>query len=192
MQVALIIVSVFLAISVVFNLIFLHMLRNLILAVMQIDELQEELAFVQGETDIPDELIDQKFLDAILLCHIEKNPFDGDVWKIVDTSSYEKNHIIGLTYFVQPDTFEELKNAVSVDKIKDNVRQKIIDAIYDEDDEIDEDFINELIEQAYDEIVEEDYDIDEEHGTMTRPLLPHCTVYHLKDGRWLWRQESSS
>ena len=192
MVVALIITSVFLVLSLLLNIIFWRMLHNLINAVMQIDEFSEELAFVQGETDIPEEAIEQKFINAILLCHIEKNPFDGDVWKIVDTSSYEKNHIIGLTYFVQPDTFEDLKNAVSVDKIKDNVRQKIIDAIYDEDDEIDEDFIDEIIEQAYDEIMDEDYDIDEEHGTMTRPLLPHCTVYHLKDGRWLWRQESSS
>lgn len=192
MQVALIIISIFLVVSASFNVLFLHMLRNLINAVMQIDELSEELAFVQGEADIPEEAIEQKFINAILLCHIEKNPFDGDVWKIVDTSSYEKNHIIGLTYFVQPDTFEDLKNAISVDKIKDNVRQTIIDAIYNEDDEIDEDFIDEIIEQAYGEIMDEDYDIDEEHGTMTRPLLPHCTVYHLKDGRWLWRQESSS
>lgn len=169
------------------------MLRNLILTAMQIDELTEELAFVQGETDIPDELIDQKFLDAILLCHIEKNPFDGDVWKILDTSSYQKNHVIGLTYFVQPQTFEDLKNAISSDNVKDRVRQQVIEAIYDDDeDEIDEDFIDEIIEQAYNEIMNEEYDIDEEHGTMTRPLLPHCTVYHLKDGRWLWRQESSS
>ncbi len=192
MEIALIIISVFLVLSLLLNIIFRKMLHNLINAVMQIDELSEELAFVQGEADIPEEVIEQKFINATLLCHIEKNPFDGDVWKIVDTSSYEKNHIIGLTYFVQPDTFEELKNTVSVDKIKDSVRQKIIDAIYDKDDEVDENFIDELIEQAYDEIVEEDYNIDEEHGTMTRPLLPHCTVYHLKDGRWLWRQESSS
>ena len=192
MGIALIVISVFLVLSFLLNIICWKMLRNLVNTVLQIDELSEELAFVQGEADIPEEAIDQKFINAILLCHIEKNPFDGDVWKIVDTSNYEKNHIIGLTYFVQPDTFEDLKNAVSVDKIKDNVRQKIIDAIYDEDDAVDEDFIDEIIEQAYDEIVEEDYDIDEEHGTMTRPLLPHCTVYHLKDGRWLWRQESSS
>ena len=192
MVVALIITSVFLALSLLLNIIFWRMLHNLINSVIQIDELSEELAFVQGEADIPEEAIEQKFINAILLCHIEKKPFDGDVWKVIDISSYEKNHIIGLTYFVQPDTFEELKNAVSVDKIKDNVRQKIIDAIYDEDDEIDEDFIDEIIKQAYGEIMDEKYDIDEEHGTMTRPLLPHCTVYHLKDGRWLWRQESSS
>lgn len=191
MQVALIIVSVFLAISIVVNLIFLHMLRKLILAVMQIDELTEELAFVQGETDIPDELIDQKFLDAILLCHIEKNFLDDNVWKIVDTSNYQKNHIIGLTYFVQPQTFEDLKNAVSSDNIRDQVRRKIIDAIYDNDEDVDEDFIDEVIDQAYGEIMNEEYNIDEEHGTMTRPLIPNCTVYHLKDGRWLWRQESS-
>lgn len=148
---------------------------------------------MQGETDIPDELIDQKFLDAILLCHIEKNPFDGDVWKTVDISNYQKNRIIGLTYFVQPQTFEALKNAVNPDNVKDKIRPQIIKAMYDDDDEdeIDEHFIDEIINQAYSQIMDEEYDIDEEHGTMTRPLLPHCTVYRLKDGRWLWRQESS-
>ena len=153
--------------------------------------MEEELLFAEGEIDIPEDKIQQKFLDAILLCHLERNNQDDSTWKIVDTSSYNKNHIIGLTYFVQPQLFDDLKATVNEDTLRERAKEKIIDAIGDEYEDADLDFLDDLIDEAMEELMGDKYDIDEEHGTMTRPLLPHCTVYQLKDGRWLWRQEPS-
>lgn len=191
MKIALIIVSICLAIAGCFCFILIKILKHLLDTLIEEQQMEEELAFVEGEIDIPEERIAQKFPNAIMLCHLEKNEFDDSTWKIVDTSSYSKNHIIGLTYFVQPQLFDELKATVSDDAIRDRAKEKVLDAIGDDYEDADMDFLDELIDEAMEELMGDKYDIDEEHGTMTRPLLPHCTVYHLKDGRWLWRQESS-
>lgn len=186
---AIIILSAVLALALLIIFVLYKIVRVLVTGMTEIEQLQEELAFVQGKIDIPEEQIAQKFLDVILLCHIEKNPNNGETWKIVDTSNYMKNHIIGLTYFVQPQLFDEIKNAVNEDNLREQIRADIIQELQLDENELDSDFVNDILNQAMNELVEDNYQIDEEHGAMTRPLLPHCTVYQLKDGRWLWRQE---
>lgn len=191
MVIALIIVSIVLLLSIFLNSILLKMVRNAVNTLVDIDKAEEELAFLSGEIDIPEEDIAAKFPDAIMLCHLEKNTTSEDTIKIVDISSYEKNHVIGLTYLVQPQLFDDLKSAVNTDAIKERVLRKLCEEYEVNLDDTDNEFMEQLLEQAMAEVMDEEYTIDEEHGTMTRPLLPHCTVYQLKDGRWLWRQESS-
>jgi hypothetical protein len=125
------------------------------------------------------------------LCHLEKNldPNDESTTKIVDISSYPKNHIIGITYFVQHQLFSDLKDSVKMDNLKEKVLNEFMKDHDIDPDEADMDFINELVDNSIKEVMQEEYDIDETGGAMTRPLIPNCTVYQLKDGRWLWRQE---
>lgn len=193
MVIALVIISILLLLSLLFNIFFLKMIKQLSDVIIQINELSEELAFSQGTVNVPEEAIAHKFLNATIICYIKKNPVDGETWKIIDVSSYEKNHIIGLTYFVQPQIFEDIKSAIGIDQIKDKIRPLIEEALRaeaeDDDEEVDEEFIDSVIEQAYEEIMKTDYLVDEENGEMIRPPIPHCTVYQLKDGRWLWRPQ---
>lgn len=189
MIVALIIVSVILLLSILLNLFLLIMVHNAVNTLVDIDKVEEELAFLSGEIDIPEEDIAAKFPNAIVLCHLEKNISSEDTTKIVDISNYEKNHIIGLTYLVQPQLFDDLKSAVNADAIKERVFRRLCEEYDINPNDTDNEFIEQLLEQAMAEVINEEYSIDEEHGTMTRPLVPHCTVYQLKDGRWLWRQE---
>ena len=189
MKIAFVIAVILLFFACVGCFLLARLLKTLLTSLKMEDEFEEELAFTQGIIDIPEERIAQKFEDAILLCHVEQKPLDYNITKIVDTSNYMKNHVIGLTYFVHPQMFQELKYYIDDDQIRERMRSAILERLPD-DEEIDEDFINELINRAMEKLAEDgEYQIDEEYGTMTRPLLPHCTVYQLKDGRWLWRQE---
>lgn len=192
MVVALIIVSACLGIAILYSVTMTKILKSITADIISQQKMEEELLFVEGEIDIPEERIAKKYPKAIMLCHLKKNNQDESTWKIIDTSMYSKNHIIGLTYFVQPQLFEELKAAVNTDALREKARERILQEVDLDDDDMDEDFIDDLIDQAIEELLGEDsYQIDEKYDTMTRPLLPNCTVYQLKDGRWLWRHESS-
>lgn len=185
------VLSIMLILSIVLITLLLRALKNIFKGIQEREDLEEELAFLQGEIDIDEDRILRKFPDAILLCHLEQDPSLGesDTIKIFDISNYSKNHIIGLTYFVQPQFFEDLKNSVKMKQMRDRLRQKFMEDNDIDPDEADIDFINSILDEAIGEVLEEEFLFDEKAQTMTRPLLPHCTVYQLKDGRWLWRQE---
>lgn len=192
MIVAIIILGIFLLISILFNLASLKTLFNVMQEIKDLDDLREEYDFLNGDIDIAEDRIAQKFPNTILLCHIEKNSDSNDdsTTKIFDISNYAKNHVIGLTYFVQPQLFEDLKSSTNADAMRDRLRAQFLKDHSINPDEADEEFVNQLIDDAMKEVMNEGYFIDEANGAMTRPLIPNCTVYQLKDGRWLWRQES--
>ena len=145
----------------------------------------EELEFLQGEIDIPEERIAQKYTDAIVLFNTAADPDaqTTDVTKIVDTSCYLKNKVIGLTYLVPEQMLDEIKEAISHADIKERVITQLQQLYPELDlDGADSDFLENLMDGAIDEVLEEE--------TQTQPLIPHCTVLQLTDGRWIWRQES--
>ena len=182
MVIAIIILSILLAAAGLVILVLITLCKRLLGQMIDIYNIQEEIAFLQGEIDIPEEDIAQKFRNATIIYNVEKDTLSTGVQKIVDISNYEKNHLIGLTYLVQPQMFDELKAEISSDAVQEEVRRRILE---EEDiDENDLDFLNDLIKDAVDE------EFGAEGEIMARPLLPNCTVYLLKDGRWLWRQES--
>jgi energy-converting hydrogenase A subunit M len=73
---------------------------------------------------------------------------DDSSTQIYDTSLYMKNHVIGLTQFVQKQVLEQVAQELNVD-----------------------------IEDILD-------------GADSGAVIEDCTVYQLKDGKWLWRPES--
>lgn len=190
MVVGLIILSVLLLISILGNIIMYHMLKALVKLTNEFEYAEQELAFCNGEIEIPESEIEQKFPNAIIMCHLEQNKISNEILKIVDISSYEKNHIIGLTYLVQPQFFDDLKAQFRSPDMKKELKRRILEENECDPDEIDDEYLTSLLDGAIQEVLGEEYNFDEEEGTMTRPLLPNCTVYQLKDGRWLWRQES--
>lgn len=191
MLIAIIILGILLLGSILFNISSFRALFNLMREINELDELREEFDFLNGDAEIAEDRIAQKFPNAIILCHLEKNidPNDESTTKIVDISSYPKNHIIGITYFVQHQLFSDLKDSVKMDNLREKILNQFLEDRDIDPDEADMDFINELVDNSIKEVMQEEYDIDETGGAMTRPLIPNCTVYQLKDGRWLWRQE---
>jgi len=122
----------------------------------------EEIDFIQGRTDIPDKRILNKYLHVGIIYKVAKSATNSD-YKIFDVSEYEKNNVIGLTYFVQEQDFEMFKRkaitrimaGIDLDELDDESRE-ILQAGLAQDN-----FIS---------------------------IIDDCTVYQLKDGRWLWRE----
>ena len=113
---------------------------------MEMMALEEEIDFMHGREEIPEEKIARKFVDVTLLCNVEKVNSLNQIEKIVDVSNYHKNKVIALTYFVQPHVFHELQAS-----------------------------IGEAAESATENLI---------------TPIPNCTVIQLKNGQWVWRQES--
>ena len=79
-------------------------------ALQELEQLYFQLEFLQGnEYDKTYSAIEEIFEDVILLLQVKPNPdrSDQSITKIFDTSLYLKNHIIGLTYFVQEQIAKE-------------------------------------------------------------------------------------
>lgn len=183
MQTAIIILSISLAIAVLYGIVVSRLLYIAVGEILQVEEREEEIAFENGLIDIPEEVIEEKFPNAILFCHLERDDIHQNWWKAFDVSSYAKNRVIGLTYFVQPHIFDDLAQSIRDGEVRDAIRQQLKEMM---DDEVESEIIDNIIDETLDEM---GYRIDDSGTTMTKPLIPNCTVYHLKDGRWLWRQE---
>lgn len=190
MLIAIIVLSILLLGSILFNLSSLRALFNIMREVRELDQLREEFDFFNGDADIAEDKIAQKFPNAIILCHLEKNinPQDDSMTKIIDISSYKKNHIIGITYFVQHQVFADLKDSTKMDALRKKVFDELVEEHNIDPEDADIDFLNQIIDETIEEVLGEEYG-DDASETLTRPLIPNCTVYQLKDGRWLWRQE---
>lgn len=137
---------------------------------IRIKNAQQELAFFNGEINIPEEDILQKFVNVTLFYNIEKDSSIQGIHKIIDLSSYEKNNVIGLTYLVQPQIFNELYSAINLDNFKEYFLQQ---------ENISENDFKNILKSLE----------DNEDTIVAQPFIRNCTVYQLKDGRWLWRQE---
>lgn len=174
MVIAIVILSILLLFSV---LVCVKMGQIVYQAVGTIDNLKQEyetMMFMEGIVDIPDEAIMYKFDDASLLCRTLPSE-EGEVRQVFDTSLYMKNKVIGLTYFVPKQDLEEFKRNLQKDKeLEKQLRRKLkLEGI-----EISTEELREILQQT--PVINEN---------SPPPIIPHCTVYCLKDGRWLWRQE---
>lgn len=175
MVIAIISLSIMLFISIIFNIFIFKLFNRSLDRIITLNNEFEELEFMEGIADIPEEKILQKFEDATLFCNTVPTKTD-EVLQIYDTSLYLKNKIIGLTYFVPEQDFTDIKNDLQLKRkdIEKHIRQKLAEQQIEVTAQEFEEIMMNAMEQAQAAIV---------------PLLPHCTVYQLTDGRWLWRKE---
>lgn len=138
-------------------------LRKVLKNYFELCNIFDELAFIQGDNNtILQQEIKQKFEDTTLIYNVEKGTTDYAI--IVDTSKYLKNNLIGLTYLVPAHEYEQLAKDV-IKNIKDKVKDK------------------------YNEDIEPQWLEDSVHDTMDGVVIPHCDIYQLKNGRWIWRSK---
>ena len=183
MVVVAILLGVLLIISVLLNTFLFRATRALMKQLIESDNIAEEIAFMQGDYDLPEEEILNIYPNAILLCSLAKNPFNDDTLKVTDVSNYHKNHVIGLTYLVQPQLYDDIRKDFDSPQLRNRLRQSIIEEQGLDPEEADLEFIDRVIEESIQET------FTEYNGTLIKPLMRNCTVYQLKDGRWLWRSE---
>ena len=129
MVIALVIVSILLALIIFIDVIIAIAASAYWRREAEEAKLEEEFLFFNGDIEIPEEDIEKAYYNVLTVCKVEvKDDLPDDVIeKIIDVSQYEKNHIIGLTFFVQKQECEKLK------------------AQLDESAEEEENFINQLI-----------------------------------------------
>lgn len=180
MVIAVIILTIILFITLIYCIKVTKLFLNSLDAISSMNNDFEEIQFVEGFGDIPEEKILQKFEDAILFCKTIPSKTD-DMLQIFDTSLYMKNKVIGLTYFVPEQNLTEVKQNFINNKhdLKTNLRKHIERMGLELSDEEFEALFHHAVENL-------DKDIEE-----SIPLIPHCTVLLLKDGRWLWRKEGN-
>lgn len=147
-------------VAVITILIFL--LRKLMKNYIDMCDIVDELNFIEGNNDIliQKEEIIRKYENVILLYNIQRGTFE--YMTVVDTSKYEKNNLIGLTYIVPAQEFDKLASDV-----KKNVKRKIQNRI-----EIESEWLDDSLEEI-----------------MQGTLIPMCDVYQLKNGKWIWRSK---
>ena len=174
MVIAIIILSILLLLSVLLCGKMGQMIFNMVGVIQGLRAEHETIMFMEGLTDIPEEDILYKFDDASLLCRTLPSK-ENEVQQVFDTSLYMKNKVIGLTYFVPEQDLVEFKRNIQKDKdLERQLRRKLkLEGI-----DISSEELNEILTQH--PLMDED---------SPPPIITHCTVYCLKDGRWLWRQE---
>lgn len=122
----------------------------------------DELNFFDGgEAPFQKNEVLYHYENVTLLYNIQRGT--TEYLTILDTSKYEKNNLIGLTYVVPAADYDKM--AKDVEK---HIRSKIADKLED----FDKDFLSEHI-----------------HETMDGVLIPLCDVYQLKNGRLMWRSK---
>ena len=178
MVIAIIVLILILSVSAVLNYILLRALGKAADAIIALQNEFTDLQFMEGMLDIPEEEILQKFDDAFLLCQtipVEEE----DVRQIFDTSLYLKNKVIGLTYFVPKQLLESVQQEVTTDaRIEEIVRRNLEENGI----EVDEETFQIIFQETKKQLELDD----------SPPIIPHCTVYQLKNGRWIWRQEDEN
>ena len=178
MIVAVVILSIILLMALTYCVKITKLFLNSLDAISDINNEFEEIQFIEGFGDIPEEKVLRKFEDAILFCKTIPSKTE-EMLQVFDTSLYMKNKVIGLTYFVPEQNLTEVKQNFIDDKhdLKTNLRKRIERMGLEISDEEFEALFRHTAENI-------DKDIEE-----SVPLIPHCTVLLLKDGRWLWRKE---
>ena len=175
MVIAIISLSIILSISIIFNIIILKLFNRSLDTIITLNNEFEELEFMEGIADIPEEKVLQKFEDAILFCNTVPTKTD-EVLQIYDTSLYLKNKVIGLTYFVPEQDLIDIKH--NLQSKREDIEKQIRRTLAEHQIEVTAQEFEEIMKNAM-----------EQAQTAIVPLLPHCTVYQLTDGRWLWRKE---
>ena len=178
MVIAIILLILILSVSATLNYILLRALGKAADAIITLQNEFDDLQFMEGMLDIPEEEILQKFDDAFLLC--QTIPIEGeDARQIFDTSLYLKNKVIGLTYFVPKQILKDVQQEVTTDaKVEEIIRR----GLEENGIEVDEETFQLIFQEAKDQLELDD----------SPPIIPHCTVYQLKNGRWIWRQENEN
>ena len=92
MVIAIISLSIMLFISIIFNIFIFKLFNRSLDRIITLNNEFEELEFMEGIADIPEEKILQKFEDATLFCNTVPTKTD-EVLQIYDTSLYLKNTI---------------------------------------------------------------------------------------------------
>lgn len=180
MVIALITLSIVLLISILFNIQLGRMFVNTLNAMTDMQKEFEEIQFMEGNLDFPEEDIQEKFEDVSLVCRTVPSK-DGEMMQVFDTSLYMKNKIIGLTYFVPEQELQDVNSELRNNSdILRKIRRKLEEMGAEfTDTEEEQEYFQEIVNRAI------EYEKREEV-----PILEHCTVCHLKDGRWIWRQEN--
>lgn len=155
---------VILTLCIAVIVILVALLRKIMKQYIDMCNVFEELSFFDGdEPFFKDEDVAQRFENVVLLYNVQKGTTDYSI--IVDTSKYEKNNLIGLTYIVPAKDYEKLASDVHRN-IKGKVGNKL------EELELDDEWMAKSIQEAMDGV-----------------LVPLCDVYQLKNGRWIWRSK---
>ena len=151
---------VILSVCIAIIVILIALLYKIIKRYFEMCEVFDELDFLEGKDNaFPQKDIQCKYENVLLLYNIQRGTTEYTV--IVDTSKYEKNNLIGLTYLVPAADYDRLAKDVV-----HNVKRKIKEEYKDED----IDFLEDSIKD-----------------TMNGTIIPMCDVYQLKNGRWIWR-----
>lgn len=101
-------------------------------SIEELESLYFQLFFLEGnDYDKQSPLIQQIFENVNLLISIQVNPNKNDksTTKIFDTSLYLKNRTIGLTYFVQEQTAEEIIASDSLKQLAQEAQISVADAL---------------------------------------------------------------
>ena len=179
MIIAVIILAILLLISCMLNFKLARTVLELMKTIVNQHKEFEEIQFMEGFADISEEDILVKFEDVSLVC--QTLPSDtGEMSQVFDTSLYLKNKIIGLTYFVPRQVLENVSAELAEDKnaiIRQIKRKLRMEGA--EEEANDEEMLQKIVDDA----------IQQADIASATPILQHCTVLHLKDGRWIWRQE---
>ena len=151
MVIAIIILSIVATISILANILIISYLKHIFDKIKTFVQISKQLDALNPNfsMDIDEKDCEAIYKDVNLIVTVEKSEVTATSY---DISSYEKNNIIGLTYFVQEQDLKEMQ-------------QK---------------FLKQIPEAA-------EMSPQEQQELFTKPeIIPHCDVYHLKDGNWLW------
>ena len=153
---------VILSVCIATIVILIALLHKVMKLYFEMCEVFDELDFFDGNSQVfPQKDIERKYENVTLLYNIQKGT---EYSIIVDTSKYEKNNLIGLTYLVPAADYDKLANDVMR-----NVKRKMKE---EAGKDADVDFIEETVQD-----------------TMDGVLIPLCDVYQLKNGKWVWRSK---
>ena len=120
----------------------------------------EELYEIEEDGMPRESDIEKSYKDVTLVYCVRPGPQYATIF---DTSRYEKNNLIGLTYVVPPQYYRKLASDVA-----EGVRNKMKEHLEDDD----MDWLKNSVQETMDGVV-----------------VPHCDIYRLKNGRWVWRSK---
>jgi len=153
---------VILAFCIAVIVILAFLLKRVLKLYFEMTGVFDELNFFDGgEMPFKKNEVLYHYENVTLLYNIQRGT--TEYLTILDTSKYEKNNLIGLTYVVPAADYDKMAK-----EVEKHLRSKIADKMED----FDKDFLSNQI-----------------HETMDGVLIPLCDVYQLKNGRLMWRSK---
>lgn len=122
MIVALVIVSIIAVLGVAGTIFFISVSLSLANRILEFELYSDDF------DEIPEEMVEQEYPDTLLVCNLETTEEEEGLFQVYDTSLYLKNHVIGLTLFVQEQMLEDIAQhkKMEAQDIKDAVNNAII------------------------------------------------------------------